>query len=125
MFYDRIVADNLDISVKARIQSIKSGNKSLHWTHQYAIADPVATASSYKEDQSPQRAIHDVSLDQILPTARANDALRQDFTILVSRIVTEYLARFSKYRKIVVHHIPHKHREQMAKKSDVVRLVFL
>ena len=41
LFYDRIVADNLDFSLSARIQTSRLRNQSIHWTHHLAIRDRV------------------------------------------------------------------------------------
>ena len=42
MFYilfHRIVGDNVDMEIAARIERKERGNKSLHWTHQFAVLD--------------------------------------------------------------------------------------
>ncbi|CAB4029653.1 Hypothetical predicted protein [Paramuricea clavata] len=35
----KIVGDNVDMEIAARIERKERGNKSLHWTHQFAVLD--------------------------------------------------------------------------------------
>ena len=39
ILFHRIVGDNVDIEISARIERKERGNKSLHWTHQFAVGD--------------------------------------------------------------------------------------
>lgn len=49
--YFRIVADNVDFTVHARHQTKASQNKSLHWTHAFAVKNRVNPDSSLHYDK--------------------------------------------------------------------------
>lgn len=118
----RIVADNVDFSVKARIQTKVHSNQSIHWTHQYAVLDRV---TSKGEDSKPKSALSDLQPSALLPTQDVQNAIKEDCVILVSRILTTYLKAFQHLRNVVVHHIPHKHSALMSQKSQIVSMPYL
>lgn len=122
MLYFRIVADNVDFSVKARIQTKEHSNQSIHWTHQYAVLDRV---TSKGEDSKPKSALSDLQPSVLLPTQDVQNAIKEDCVILISRIITTYLKAFQHLRNVVVHHIPHKHSESMSQKSQIVSMSHL
>lgn len=61
----RIVADNFDMSIKARQQTKGHGNQSIHWAHQFAVEDRVKTPYTLEELQ-PQYNPKDLPLSQLL-----------------------------------------------------------
>jgi hypothetical protein len=112
------VADNLDFSVKTRVQTSKNKNLSIHWKHQYGIKDRVnCTLTS---ENSGQKKIEELELSQLLPTAEVNAQIGYDFVILVSRVLTKFLKPFEIFKDVVIHHIPHQYTDEMTAKSDVV-----
>lgn len=117
----RIVADNFDLSIKSRIQTKTNTNQSVHWTHQYAIKDRVC-CDPLINDEGPQMPIDDLRTHQLLPTKAVQDLFKSDSIVLVSRIITRFLAPFSQFKGVVVKHIPHIFSEEMAKKSERVRM---
>ena len=60
----RIVGNNVDHMTYARIQSKEQTNKSIHWTHQYALMDRVQ--SDLSVPQKPQKNIKDIQLVELL-----------------------------------------------------------
>ena len=66
--YLRIVAiDNIDFTVHARHQTKASQNKSLHWTHAFAVKNRVNPDSSLHYDK-PQMQVTDLEMCNILPS---------------------------------------------------------
>jgi len=59
-----IVGDNVDLEVRARIQTKEHKNKSLRWAHKYAELARVVTPMA--EAKSPQKQLKDVQLIEIL-----------------------------------------------------------
>ena len=51
-FY-RLVGDNIDHQINARIQSKDYKNQSIHWTHEYAIRDSVVDTKL--DNSKPQK----------------------------------------------------------------------
>ena len=108
----------MDLEQAARIQSHKTTNKSLHWFQIYAVKDRVACDPSLSE--GPQKSLDDLQLQEFLPTAEVQARLIDDFTLLVPRIIVQYLPAYQLFRKGVFFHIPHVHSAEMIKKSEVV-----
>ena len=65
----RIVGDNVDLEVHARIQTKGHGNKSLHWTHQFA--ERARIVSSAPIMQVHQKRLKDIQLIELLPSSKA------------------------------------------------------
>lgn len=66
--YLRIVAiDNIDFTVHARHQTKASQNKSLHWTHAFAVKNRVNPDSMLNYDK-PQMQVTDLEMCNILPS---------------------------------------------------------
>ena len=65
---NRIVGDNVDLEVHARIQTKDHGNKSLHWTHQFA--ERARIVSSVPIMQVHQKRVKDIQLIELLPSSK-------------------------------------------------------
>ena len=76
MFVDitRLVADNFDLSGKARIQSTKHFNQSLHWTDQYAVQDRVPTDVNLEQNDLQCR-LEDLEMIKLLPNGHVQQFL--------------------------------------------------
>ena len=116
----RIVADSVDLSAKTRIQIQTHSNQSIHWTHQYTILDRV---TNNLDDSKPSALLTELQPSTILPTLEVQNAIKEDCVLLVSWIITTYLKAFQHLRRVVVHHIPHHHSDQMAQKSQIVSMI--
>lgn len=116
----RIVGDNIDHEMHARIQSSGHGNQSLHWTHQYAIRDSVV--NPLLDSTKPQQSVNQLPLISLLPTPDVQERLKATWKVLVSRVVTKYLSEFKFLRKAVIHHIPHPFVKEMSQKSEIVSI---
>ena len=98
-----------------------SGNKSLHFFHSYAVLNKV-DFSNLPDFHLPtclnspkQRAL------SLLPSADDDRLLRQDFMVLISRILVTHLPFFKWTADDAVEwHIRHKFYEEMSSKSVVV-----
>lgn len=113
------MTDNIDLSVKARIQTKQHSNQSIHWTNQYAVRDRVATNANL-EEKTPQCQLEDLELKKLLPTADVQNAFKDDCTVLVSRVVTRFLPEFNYLKDTIIHHIPHPFCQEQGEKSEVV-----
>ena len=89
----RIVADNLDFSLSARIQTSKLRNQSS--PHHLTIRDRVVTPCRDHAEATGQRKLMDQELSDLLPSEDSNFAVESDFITLVSRILVKYLPAFS------------------------------
>lgn len=114
----RIVGDNVDLEVHARIQTKEHGNKSLHWTHQFA--EQARVVHPFPEKEAAQKKLNDVQLIELLPSINVLKSLKKTWGILISRVLCKYIKAFGCFQDVVIHHIPHKYSKEMAQKSTSV-----
>lgn len=119
--YFRIVADNVDFTVHARHQTKASQNKSLHWTHAFAVKNRVNPDSSLHYDK-PQMQVTDLEMCNILPSETDQKEVCCDLVPLVYRQIVEFMPCYAPFKSGVQHHILHSHTKEMSKKSDQVLL---
>ena len=109
----RLVADNIDKTVKPRYMRLNSQSSSLHFCHVYAVKDRINFG-----DLSSNATLIDrttINITQFLPTSEDETALRSNFEVLISRILTKSILKAD-----VTDHIPHKYSKEMSQKSEVV-----
>lgn len=121
VLYHRIVADNLDFTIQARHQTKSSQNKSLHWTHAFAVKNRVSPDSSLSYNK-PQLKVTDLEMYHILPSKDDQEEIYNDLVPLVYRELVKYLPCYAPFKCGVQHHIPHPHSKEMKRKSEQVLL---
>ena len=114
----RLVGDNIDLMVHARIQSEHHENRSIHWTQQYAVVNRVQESSL--DTKRPRKSLKDVQLIDLLPNQSVQERLKQRWAVLVGRIVCRYLPAFQPQCDVVIWHMPHPYSKEMASKSQTV-----
>ena len=118
-----IVGDNVDKAIQPHdLRSDGKGKQLLHYFHYFASSNRIDT--SELSVISPPPPIHltynDCALS-LLPSVHDDEALRHNFSIIISRILATHLETFKfSFGDIVQWHIPHKYAEEMSKKSEVV-----
>ncbi|CAB3998266.1 Hypothetical predicted protein [Paramuricea clavata] len=115
--YFKLVGDNIDHQMYARIQSTMNENRSIHWTHQYAIRDSVVDPCL--DNSQPIMKANQIQLTELLPTPDVQARLKKTLKVIVSRIVTNYLPAFKSLQNVVVHHIPHRYTNEVSEKSNI------
>jgi hypothetical protein len=103
IFLCRLVGDNIDINIQAKIQSQTHTNRSIHWTQQYAIRSRINEPSF--DTKSPQIPLKDIDLIQLLPDKKVQQNLKMRWASLVGRVICKYLAKFKHLNSVAVHHI--------------------
>ena len=121
-FVVRLVGDNIDHELHARIQTKEHSNQSIHWTHQYAIRDSVT--DPLLDNTKPQKSLDDLQLVELLPTPDVQARLKRSWAILVSRVVTKHLKEFQFLRKVVINHILYPFSSESSKKSEIVSYAY-
>ena len=112
----KLVLDNIDSTVKPRYQRLDSQNKSLHYVQVYAVRDRINFSQLSNSPPPPGRSVYD-----ILPTTSDYQMLKDNFAILVSRILVEHIPYFKDdFKGLVPRHIQHPYSAEMAKQSEVV-----
>ena len=108
----KLVIDNIDSTVKPRYQRMDSQNKSLNYVQVYAVKDRIDFSQLSNSPPSPGRSVYD-----ILPTTADYQALKDNFSILVARILVEHIPYFKDFKGLVDNHISHPYSSEMAKSS--------
>ena len=103
-FY-RLVGDNIDLNIQAKIQSMTHNNRSIHWTQQYAVSDRVNEPTL--DEKSPQKHLKDIDLIELLPDAKVQENLKMSRAALAGRVITKYLTKFKHLSRVAIHHINH------------------
>ena len=111
----RLCGDNIVKGIKQRYMRVgKQGLDAIHYFHSYAVSNRVD--STGMEDQ------HQIALS-LLPSADDDDVIRNNISILLSRVLVKSLAFFKmSFDGVVNWHIQHQFYEEMSKKSDVVSI---
>ncbi|XP_022787541.1 uncharacterized protein LOC111327585 isoform X2 [Stylophora pistillata] len=118
-FY-KIVADNIDHNIQACVQTKSCHNRSVHWTHQFALKEQAIELGL--ESELPQKSVDDLNLIELLPNQCVQDHFVQQWAVLVSRVITKYIPAFNQYKTSVIYHIPHKYSKEMSMKSELCSL---
>ena len=92
--------------------------RSLHYFHAFGALGRVETL--HLDDTKPIGDIKALPLSTFLPSAEDCSALRDNYVILISRILVKHLAFLHPFSKCVPKQIEHIYSEAMAKKSSVV-----
>ena len=81
----RIVGDNIDFEVRERVQDKEHGNRSIHWTHQFAIKDKVVDKQlDSKKSKLPAKQLQ---FAELLPTKSVMERLKSRFAVLASHVL--------------------------------------
>lgn len=119
----KLCGDNVDKTVRERYMRINSGGVlSLHYFHIYGVLDRVnfSHLSPHMCQSLPQNSSD--AMASILPTPEDDSKLRDNFIILITRIIVNHIDVFKfSFEDVVSKHIEHEYSREMALKSQVVR----
>ena len=107
------------LAVQARHQSSSHQNKSLHWTHSFAVKNRVKPDTSLVDCQAKMQ-VEDLQMIQILPSQEEQVAMQSCMVTLVFRVICKYFEVYRGFKSAVIHHIPNKHSHEMKQKSKQV-----
>ena len=115
-----ICGDNIDKMIHRRHMRSDRSNLSLHYFNSYAVENRVNFTEL--SDKRVDHITDTLSMaESLLPTKFDDAALKENVSVLVSRVLCTHLTFFHDYFKDVVDwHIKHKYYAEMAKKSLVV-----
>ena len=100
------------------MQSKLLKNRSIHWTHQFASKNRVQDTSL--DNKNSQKPTSELQFIELLPDNEVQEHLLTNFAIIVSRIIVNYLECFKVLRNVIIQHVPHKYKKEMATKSETV-----
>jgi hypothetical protein len=117
----RVVFDNFDFRILANILLQNHRNSDMHWIAHYATYDRFAT----KDLDDTKPLVPDVkSFENVkyLLSPEEMDKMKNEFTILVGRVLVKFFSCMKPISSVIPQHIEHKFSNEMAKKSEIVML---
>ena len=112
----KLVLDNIDKTVRPRHQTSDAQTKSLHYIQVYGVKDRVNFTGLSTSPPPIDKSVYD-----ILPSGIEYQTLKDNFAILVARILVEHIPFFREdFSGLITNHIPHCYSTEMTNKSEVV-----
>ena len=112
--------DNWDIRVLVHDMRNDHQNKDLHYFASNLIVDRVP--SEGLSQVSPHRSIQTLPNCHFLLSDTETQKLREDFKVLVGRVLVANIPALSFLKAAIPQHIPHRFSKEMAQKSTIVGL---
>lgn len=114
-----ITGDNLDKTIKPRFMTINHQTQSLHYFHAYAALNRISF-SGLSEDTPTSRLLRSLSASIFLPSLNDCQKLRNNYVVLVARVICSTLKTFGSFQSYIPKHILHKYSTAMSTKSVTV-----
>ena len=111
----KLVGDNIDKHVKPREMR---ESQSLHYFNSYAVKSRLPHANKSETASLPDFKTFQET--KILPSDEDTKAIRENFEVLIGRVLKKHCSFFSKFATGVPRHVKHEHYEEMCKKSEIV-----
>ncbi len=112
--------DNLDWMRRPSIYSRDRDTESIHWFNLLAYDNRVVDWDL--DDKDPIKNIMDLDNSTFIPSPEEHSQLKDEFVVLVLRILTKHCKYFQQFANKVPAHIPHQYRREMSCQSEVVSL---
>lgn len=110
--------DNLDWIRRPSIYSKDRDTESIHWFNLLAYDNRVVNWELCDED--PIGDVKDLENSTFLPTVDDHAKLKDEFVILVLRVLVKNCKYFQQFSQLVPNHIPHPYSKEMSHQSQVV-----
>ena len=104
--------------LERRHMSKDNQNFDFHWVNHKIVKNQI---SGSKLDNSPRNALA-ISNITVLPSVQDQQRQRQNYIVLIARMLVEHLDVFAVFKDVCIRLIPHKHGKEMAKKSESVSI---
>ena len=114
----KIVIDNIDKTVHPRDQRIDAQSQSLHYVQGYAVKNRIEYSKFSNTPPPSSRSVYD-----LLPSTSDYQALKDNFAVLIARILVKHIPYFSQdFKGLVPNHITHQFSSEMAEESEIVSM---
>ena len=114
------VIDNFDLRQEVRDMTAENQNKDFHWTNINCIKNRVSGA--HLPNDKPICKLSDLPNGSVLPNAKDHVKNRDNYVVLVQRIMVEHIPALNFLTGAVQKHIPHMYSKEMAQSSTKVIL---
>ena len=118
----RIIFDNFDFKVLAKIILQNHRNCDMHWIAHYATYDRFST-EDFDDTQPLVQNLTSFENSNYLLSSEEMEKTKKDFTIIVARVLVEFFQCMKPISKVVPNHIEHIYSDEMAKKTEIVMLL--
>ena len=117
----KIVFDNVNKNITPRSQALDRQTVSHNYVHMYAIRDRISSFNLSRVRRVPPLLSREDIAKAILPSPEDDITLKQNFSIMVSRVLVDHLPFFKfTFQDVVQQHIKHKYYKEMSQLSEVV-----
>ena len=113
--------DNLDWIRRPSIYSCDRDTESIHWFNLMAYDNRVIDWDL--SDKYPMKNIMELENSTFIPSPGEHSQLKDEFVVLVLRILTKKCKYFQQFANKVPAHIPHQYRKEMSCQSQVVSVI--
>lgn len=118
----KLHGDNIDKEVRPSHMRKNRQTKSLHVFNVFAVRDRIDSTMLPETHEIPQS----LSYQDFIPTDGDYNSLKNNFKILVQRIICQHMSFFKEhFLNVVTAHIAHKYSEEMKQKSEIVRKIMI
>lgn len=118
----QLVMDNVDLIIHARHTSRNKFGSDLHMAQIIAVKDRVS--GLHLSNDKPSSLIKDVDMSKFVPTVTDNRLLKQEWVILIGKIISQNSPALGWFASHLPKEVPHRHIEEMKQKSQVVRIQY-
>ena len=119
-----IVGDNLDMRSKARHPSRTHANKDHHFFNLIAVKKRICLDKTYHVQSNLHKEKCLPPVTDFLPSVHDNECLKEDFKILVGRILAKHVPELEWLNEVLPDHIHHKNLSQVTKKTEAVSMQY-
>ena len=88
----KYIGDNLDLTVKVRDMRQDNPNESYHFFHTIAVQDRID--ANHFDSSKPQQLVSNLSVSDFLLSSSEYNCLREDFIVLVARVIVNEFKQF-------------------------------
>ena len=88
----KLVRDNLDKTIRPRIETSEHHTQSLHYFYGYAVKDRIDMSEF--DDAPCLPNVSDIDVEKVLPTSDYESAIKENMAILAARVVRKHIPYF-------------------------------
>lgn len=110
-----IAFDNIDIELRRKNMTMSAQNRNFHWVNHEMVINRIA-GNELAADR-PMADLLRVPNLRFIPTLLDHQQQRDNYIVLVSRMLVDYFDALEPMKEICIKHIPHKYYKEMSKKS--------
>ena len=115
------VFDNIDYEQHVHHMSEDHQNTLYHWTSYMSVENRVP--GNHLPDEKPQGRLEDMENGKFIPNRVEHLEQRNNYKVLVSKVLTQYIPCLNFLSAVTLKHIPHRHSEETSKATKMVCIV--